>query len=82
MGIYRRFDDARFRSAIERVVAAANAAGKTAGIFLASTADAQRAVDDGFRMIGVGSDGGWMLQAAKAAVEELKGLSRPSAPAG
>jgi 2-keto-3-deoxy-L-rhamnonate aldolase RhmA len=82
MGIYRRFDDPRFRAAIERVVAAADAAGKAAGIFLASTADAQHAIDDGFRMIAVGSDGGWMLQAARAAVSELKGLSRPSAPAG
>jgi 4-hydroxy-2-oxoheptanedioate aldolase len=82
MGIYRRFDDPRFRTAIDRVVEAANAAGKAAGIFLASTADAQRAVDDGFRMIGVGSDGGWMLQAARTAVSELRGLSRSSAPAG
>ena len=34
MGIFRQFDDPRFRSAIERVVAAADGAGKTAGIFL------------------------------------------------
>jgi hypothetical protein len=82
MGIYRQFDDPRFRAAIERVVAAAEAAGKTAGIFLSSPDYAQRAIDDGFRMIGVGSDGGWMLQAAKQAVQQLKRLSRASAPAG
>ena len=66
MGIYRRFDDPRFRAAIERVVAAANAAGKTAGLFCASADDVSRARDDGFRMLAVGTDGGFMLQAAKA----------------
>ena len=34
MGRFRQFDDPEFRSAIERVVAAARDAGKTAGIFL------------------------------------------------
>jgi 2-keto-3-deoxy-L-rhamnonate aldolase RhmA len=81
MGIYRQFDDPRFRGAIERVVAAAEGAGKTAGIFLASADAADKAIADGFRMIGVGSDGGYMVQAAKATVTQL--LSRrPSAPAG
>jgi 2-keto-3-deoxy-L-rhamnonate aldolase RhmA len=79
MGIYRQFDEPRFRAAIERVVAAAEGAGKTAGIFLASVDDADRAIADGFRMIGIGSDGGYMLQAARATVARL---SRPSAPAG
>src|SRR3954451_11657682 len=61
MGIFRQFEEPRFRSAIERVVGAAEAAGKTAGIFLASPDEVQRAVADGFRMIGIGSDGGYML---------------------
>src|SRR3954462_8485768 len=65
MGIYRRFDESAFRSAIERVVAAAESAGKTAGIFLTSANDVERAVADGFRMIGIGSDGGHMLKAAR-----------------
>src|SRR4051812_2358336 len=76
MGIYRRLDEPRFRSAIERVVAAAEAAGKAAGIFLASPAEVERAVADGFRMIGIGSDGGYMLNAARAAVQQ----ARRSAP--
>jgi 4-hydroxy-2-oxoheptanedioate aldolase len=78
MGLYRQFDDPRFRAAIERVVAAANGAGKTAGIFVASVEEAERYVADGFRMVGIGSDGGYMLQAAKATVARL---SRSSAPA-
>src|SRR3954466_4877487 len=48
MGRFRAFEDPEFRAAIERVVAAAEAAGKTAGIFLGSTDAVERAVDDGF----------------------------------
>jgi 2-keto-3-deoxy-L-rhamnonate aldolase RhmA len=74
MGIYREFESPRFRSAIERVVAAAEGAGKTAGIFLASVDDVERAVADGFRMIGIGSDGGYMMQAARATVARARSI--------
>jgi 4-hydroxy-2-oxoheptanedioate aldolase len=74
MGMYREFDHPEFRSAIERVVAAAHGAGKTAGIFLASPADVERAVADGFRMIGIGSDGGYMLQGARAALAQARSV--------
>jgi 2-keto-3-deoxy-L-rhamnonate aldolase RhmA len=77
MGIFRQFDDPRFRVAIERIVAAADAAGKTAGIFLTALDQVPLAVADGFRMIGLGSDGGFMLQAATAAAAELKALVAP-----
>jgi 2-keto-3-deoxy-L-rhamnonate aldolase RhmA len=82
MGIFRQFDDPRFRAAIERVVAAADAAGKTAGIFLTAVDQVPPALADGFRMIGLGSDGGFMMQAATRAAAELKALSRPSERAG
>ena len=82
MGMFRQFEDLHFRSAIERVVAAAEGAGKTAGIFLAAPAEIERAVADGFRMIGIGSDGGYMMQAARAAVAQARGVSRSSGPAG
>ena len=72
MGRFREFDDPTFRSAIERVVAAANAAGKTAGIFLASPDEVPAAIADGFRMIAIGSDGGFMMQAARAAVAQAR----------
>jgi 2-keto-3-deoxy-L-rhamnonate aldolase RhmA len=78
MGRFRQFEDPLFRSAIERVVTAANDAGKTAGIFLASPDDVPAAIADGFRMIAVGSDGGFMMQAAKAAVA----FSKSAVPAG
>jgi 2-keto-3-deoxy-L-rhamnonate aldolase RhmA len=68
MGRFRAFEDPSYRAAVERVVAAANDTGKTAGIFLGSPDGIAQAVADGFRMIGVGSDGTFMLQAARAAV--------------
>ena len=74
MGIYREFDSPSFRSAIERVVAAAEGAGKTAGIFLASVDDVERAVADGFRLIGIGSDGGYMMQSARATVARARSI--------
>jgi 2-keto-3-deoxy-L-rhamnonate aldolase RhmA len=75
MGIFREFDHPEFRSAIERIVAAASAAGKTAGIFLTATDQVPRALADGFRMIGLGSDGGFMMAAAASAVAELSRMS-------
>jgi len=78
MGRFRQFDDPEFRSAIERVVQAARSAGKSAGIFCASPDSVPRAIADGFRMIAVGTDGGFMLQAAREALA----LSRSSAQAG
>jgi 2-keto-3-deoxy-L-rhamnonate aldolase RhmA len=68
MGRFREFEHPQFRSAIERVVGAATATGKTAGIFLGSADEVPRALADGFRMIGIGSDGGYMMQAARATV--------------
>ena len=68
MGMFREFDDPTFRVAIERVVAAARAAGKAAGIFLTvAGCRSRRAIADGFRMIALGSDGGFMMQGARVA---------------
>jgi 2-keto-3-deoxy-L-rhamnonate aldolase RhmA len=75
MGIFREFEDPRFRSAIERVVAAAEGAGKAAGIFLASVDEVERAVADGFRLIGIGSDGGYMMQGARATVARARSIA-------
>src|SRR3954449_3492208 len=75
MGIFREFDHPEFRSAIERVVAAAAAAGKAAGIFLTSVDQVPAALTDGFRMIAIGSDGGFMMRAATEAVAALRTAS-------
>lgn len=68
MGCFRHFDDPAFRAAVERVVAAATAAGKIAGSFCAAADDVTRAIADGMRMIVVSSDGGLMMRAARETV--------------
>jgi 2-keto-3-deoxy-L-rhamnonate aldolase RhmA len=78
MGRFKQFDDPEFRSAIERVVAAARNAGKTAGIFVSSPDLVPQALADGFRMIALGSDSGLLMRAARDAVE----VSRRAVRAG
>jgi 2-keto-3-deoxy-L-rhamnonate aldolase RhmA len=72
MGRFREFDHPEFRAAIERVVAAARDAGKTAGVFLTAPEQVGPALADGFRMIAIGSDGGYMMQAARQTLEAAK----------
>src|SRR4051812_26000308 len=74
MGRFRQFEDPEFRVAIERVVAAAEGAGKTAGIFVSSTDQVAAAVADGFRMIAIGSEAGLLMEAARAAVTRARDL--------
>jgi 2-keto-3-deoxy-L-rhamnonate aldolase RhmA len=83
MGMFRSFEDPAFRSAIERVTGAARDAGKTAGIFCASPDEVGAAVADGFRMIAIGSDGGYMMRAARDTVVAAREVvSRRAEPAG
>jgi len=72
MGMFREFDNPAFRDAIARVNAAASAAGKTTGIFLTALDQVERALADGFQMIAYGSDGGFMMQAARETLGQLK----------
>jgi 2-keto-3-deoxy-L-rhamnonate aldolase RhmA len=75
MGIFRQFDHPEFRSAIERVVTAAEGAGKAAGIFLTAVDQIPAAIADGFRMIGLGSDGTFMMKAAAESLAEARKLA-------
>jgi 2-keto-3-deoxy-L-rhamnonate aldolase RhmA len=72
MGIPGRFDDARYLAALERVVAAAENAGKATGILLRDATTLPRHRDLGFRFIGLGSDGAFIADGARAAL----GLAR------
>lgn len=67
MGRFGRLDDPEFRDAVRRVVEAAEGARKAAGILVARPDQVPGALDDGFRMIGVGSDATLLVQAAQAA---------------
>ena len=80
LGCFRRFDAPEFRAAIERVTAAAAATGKTTGIYCASVDEVPSALADGFRMIAIGSDGGLMLHAARAATRRARAAMVETGP--
>jgi 2-dehydro-3-deoxyglucarate aldolase/4-hydroxy-2-oxoheptanedioate aldolase len=63
MGIPAQFTHPRYSEAIKRVIAAAEAAGKTAGIMAGSVEDAQQALDQGFRIVAYSGDL-WLYQRA------------------
>ncbi|HEX7948735.1 MAG TPA: aldolase/citrate lyase family protein [Candidatus Limnocylindrales bacterium] len=68
MGIPGQFDDARFVSALEQVVAAADGAGKAAGILLFNLATLPRHLELGFRFIGLGSEAAFVAEGARTAL--------------
>jgi 2-keto-3-deoxy-L-rhamnonate aldolase RhmA len=65
MGIRGQLTDPRFRAALERVVGAAEANGRAAGILAPGPEAVAAAADDGFRFIGAGSDSGALARAGK-----------------
>jgi 2-keto-3-deoxy-L-rhamnonate aldolase RhmA len=72
MGIPGQFDDPRFLDALGRVVGAAEGAGKAAGILLFNMAVLPRHLDLGFRFIGLGSDGSFVADGARAALAHAR----------
>jgi 2-keto-3-deoxy-L-rhamnonate aldolase RhmA len=68
MGIPGQFEHARYLAALERVVAAADGAGKTTGILLRDATTFAKHVELGFRFIGLGSDGAFVADGARAAL--------------
>jgi 4-hydroxy-2-oxoheptanedioate aldolase len=70
LGLPGKFTDAAYLDAITSVVAAADAAGKTAGILLRDASTVARHRDLGFRFIGLGSDGAFVADGAQAVLRE------------
>ena len=68
MGLPGRFDDADFLDALRTVVAAADAHGKTAGILLRDASMVNDYRDLGFRFIGLGSDGAFVVDGLRSAL--------------
>lgn len=66
LGVPGRFDDPVYLGALDAVVAACRAQGKAAGILLFDPAAIAPHVDRGFRFIGLGSDGTFVMSGAKA----------------
>jgi 2-keto-3-deoxy-L-rhamnonate aldolase RhmA len=63
MGIPAQFEHPRYLDAVKKVVAAADAAGKTAGIMAGTVEDAHWALDQGFRIVAYSGDL-WLYQLA------------------
>lgn len=74
MGIVGQFDSARFTGALERVVAAASANGKFAGIQPASVTQARHAVSMGYRVISMGHDTGVYGNALRSMAQEVRDI--------
>ncbi len=70
LGLPGKFTDPGYVEAITSVVAAAEAAGKTAGILLRDASAVARHRDLGFRFIGLGSDGAFVADGARAVLRE------------
>jgi 4-hydroxy-2-oxoheptanedioate aldolase len=63
-----QLDHPDYLAALDSVVAAARAAGKSAGILLRQAGDLKRHLEIGFRFVGIGSDAGFVVDAAAAAL--------------
>ena len=73
LGLPGQFDDPAFIDALRHVVAAAEGAGKAAGILLRTVAALPAHRDLGFRFIGLGSDGAFIADGARAALVATRG---------
>jgi 4-hydroxy-2-oxoheptanedioate aldolase len=71
LGVPGRVDAPEYRAALQRVLAAAQAAGVTAGVLAASREAAEDYVAEGFGFVGVGSDSSFVASAARAAAAQL-----------
>jgi 4-hydroxy-2-oxoheptanedioate aldolase len=68
LGIPGQLEHQAFRDALQHVLAACRRAGKSAGILARQAEDAARFVEQGFRFVGVGSDGSFVLDGARSAL--------------
>jgi 4-hydroxy-2-oxoheptanedioate aldolase len=73
MGIPGQFDDDRYLEALKQVVAAAEGAGKATGILLRDAKALPRHLELGFRFVGIGSDGAFIADGARAALALARG---------
>ena len=72
LGIPGQFDHPEYLGALERVVAAAERNGKATGILLRDESALPRHLDLGFRFIGLGSDGAFIADGARAVIRAVR----------
>lgn len=74
LGIPGQFENPVYLKALEHVVAAADAEGKATGILLRDAAALPRHLELGFRFIGLGSDGAFIADGARAVLRAARAL--------
>jgi 4-hydroxy-2-oxoheptanedioate aldolase len=72
LGIPGQFTSPVYLSALEKVVSAADAAGKATGVLLRDVAALPRHLELGFRFIALGSDDAFVAQGARAMVQAAR----------
>jgi 2-keto-3-deoxy-L-rhamnonate aldolase RhmA len=72
LGIPGDFDSPVFRHAVDRVVAAAQAEGKTLGVMAGTVADARRWIELGFRCVAYSIDAWLYEEALRAGLDQLR----------
>jgi 2-keto-3-deoxy-L-rhamnonate aldolase RhmA len=71
LGIPGRVDEPAFDAAIRAVLDACRAEGAAAGVLVKKAADARRYLDLGYTFVGLGSDSGWVVEGARAALDTV-----------
>lgn len=71
LGVPGRIDAPEYRDALQRVLAAAQAADVTAGVLAADRAAGEDYAADGFGFVAIGSDSSFIAAAARAAAAQL-----------
>ncbi len=72
LGIFKQFDNPKFKQAMEATAQAANKAGIWSGILLQRLEDYHYYRDLGFQFLAFGSDAGFVSSGAKSAADSLK----------
>lgn len=72
LGVPGQFDHPDYRAALERTLVAAEAHGKATGILLYDMAVLPRHLDLGFRFVGLGSDGAFVADGARAVLRAAR----------
>jgi len=73
LGVFRKFDSPRFLETVETIISSCRAHGIAPGL-LASTGPVEVSIKQGFRMINIGGDSGFMAAAAKDALDKARAV--------
>lgn len=76
LGVPGRLDDPNYEAAIDGVIAAAARHGKSAGVLVRDAAEAELALERGFRTVAVGSDSALLMSGASSTVRAFRAAAK------